>query len=79
MSDELLDVFRGVFKNPDLEITDDLTADDIKDWDSLRHISLINAVEEKFGIRFKNSELVRMRCIGDLRALVKIHEAAKNA
>jgi acyl carrier protein len=79
MSDELLGIFREVFCKTDLEINDDMTANELAGWDSLRHIKLINAVEQKFAIRFKNSELARIKCIADLRAVIKTHMDGKNA
>ena len=47
----LNEVFSDVF-DEDITVTDSTTADDIEDWDSLEHINLIVAVENKFGIKF---------------------------
>jgi acyl carrier protein len=35
-----------------VEITDDASTENIEQWDSLKHITLIVAVEETFGIEF---------------------------
>ena len=47
----LNEVFSDVF-DEEITVTDSTTADDIEDWDSLEHINLIVAVENKFGIKF---------------------------
>lgn len=46
------------------------TPADVKGWDSMNHVRFIIAVEERVGIQFRPREVVRMRCIGDLHALV---------
>lgn len=59
-------VFRRVFDDDELEISREMTADDVDGWDSLSHVTLITAVEAKFGIRFTQKELLTQRNIGDL-------------
>lgn len=41
-----------------------------ENWDSLRHIELILAVETAFGVTFDMSEMVSMQDLGDMRALL---------
>ena len=66
----LANVFRTVFKNPTLELSDTTTARDVPGWDSLAHISLISEIEGEFGIKFKLKELMNFENVGDLRRLV---------
>jgi acyl carrier protein len=72
--DEILssitDIMRDVFDVDDLNVALDTTADDVEDWDSLSHIRLIVAVERKFGIKFKNSEIESLKNVGELVNLV---------
>ena len=44
-------------------------------WDSLTHITFIVEVEKRFGIKFRNAEIARLQCIGDLKRLVDKHQA----
>ena len=39
-------------------------------WDSLSHIRILTAVEAEYGLRFRSVELIRLRNIGDLQALI---------
>jgi acyl carrier protein len=55
------DVFRDVFEDDTLELRDDMTAADIADWDSVRHIDLIIALEKALNIRFVTAEIGRMK------------------
>lgn len=65
-------VFQQVFNRPDLVVDHALTATQVEEWDSLNHISLIVALEEKFGFEFSTEELAGMQNVGDfLDVLVK--------
>ena len=72
---QLQAVFQEVFTD-DLELRDDLTADNVEGWDSLRHITLIYAIEDEFGIEFAQEEMVDMANVGELkrRIAAKLHE-----
>ena len=64
---EMLDeVFQDVFDDEDIHVTPETTADDIEDWDSLEHINLVVAVENKFGIKFNMSEVVQFKNVGEM-------------
>jgi acyl carrier protein len=59
-------VFQLVFEDDTIQITDEMTADDIDGWDSLSHVNLIVAVETQFNIRFSQKELLIFKNVGDL-------------
>lgn len=67
---KLTEVFRDVFDDEDLIITDSTTADDIEDWDSLEHISLIAAVEKAFKMRFTMKEVSGMKNVGEMISIL---------
>lgn len=69
--ERIQDVFRDVFDDPDLVITDATTAADVEEWDSLAHISLIFSVESEFGISFTDRELSGLSAVGDMRRVVE--------
>lgn len=58
-------VFRDVFDDPSISVSDATTADDIEDWDSLEHINLILALEEEFGMKFSMGEVTGMANVGE--------------
>jgi len=41
-------------------ITEDLLFKSLWDWDSLKHINLVTALEEEFGIEFTDEEIGEM-------------------
>jgi len=64
--DRLTTIFRRVFEDASIEVTPEMTANDVENWDSLSHLAMIMAVEKEFGIRFKLKELVSMKNVADL-------------
>jgi acyl carrier protein len=57
----LQEVFRDVFDEPDLEISDNMDSGSVANWDSLRHINMIIATEKALGIRLSTSEISRLK------------------
>lgn len=66
INNELTKVFREVFDDDTLVLSDEMTADDLDAWDSLSHVNLIIAVEIAFGIEFKHSEVQSFANVGEL-------------
>ena len=60
------EIFREELEQEDLVLTDETTADDVDDWDSLSHVQLVAAMEEAFGIEFKSREILSWDNVGDL-------------
>ena len=63
--EKLNEVFRDVFDDESIVVTDTTTADDIEDWDSLEHINLMASVEFEFGIKFSMGQVVTMKNVGE--------------
>ncbi len=71
IQDQAQQVFREVFENPSLIITEKTVAADIPEWDSLAHINLIIALEQSFGFQFTSEEVTSMANVGDLFRLLE--------
>ncbi len=63
---KLNEIFCDIFDDEMLIITDETTADDIEDWDSLEHINLVVACEKTFSIKFDISEISQMKNVGEM-------------
>jgi acyl carrier protein len=63
-------VFRDVFDDEAIQITEAMTAADIEDWDSLTHVQLISAVEKAFGVKFTVRESQTMKNVGEFIELI---------
>lgn len=66
----LTPIFRKVFNDESIEVTDNLTANDVAGWDSLSHMLLITEVENAFSIKFKLKDLNKMRNVGDMMDII---------
>ncbi len=71
INERLNQVFRDVFDDESITVNENTTSADIEDWDSLEHISLIGAVEEEFGFRFKMKEVSSMKNVGEMMNIIK--------
>ena len=68
--ERLNEVFRDVFDDESITETERTTAADIEDWDSLSHITLVSAVEDEFRMKFSMKEVVEMKNVGEMAAIV---------
>ena len=68
----LVEIFRTLFNNSELNLNDELVASDVPGWDSFNHINLIINIEEEFGVKFNNVEVGKMQNVGDLKKILAI-------
>ncbi len=68
--EKLNQVFREVFDDESITVDASTTADDIEDWDSLEHITLVAAIENLFQIKFKVAEVVRFKNVGEMADII---------
>lgn len=70
ITNRLTPVFRKVFGDDQLELTDELSALDVENWDSLTHMLLITEIENDFSIKFKLKDLNKMLNVGDMITII---------
>ena len=70
MQEKLEKVFKDVFNNT-VAFSDELKREDVKLWDSLRHVQLLIAIEGEFGVRFDGSDATKMNSISDIIEVIK--------
>jgi acyl carrier protein len=67
----LTPIFRDVFNDNTLVVTDKLNAADVATWDSLSNINMIVAVEKAFGVKFSIKDVRNLKNVGELLELIK--------
>ena len=70
ISDELKKVISYALKLDEFDLRDETIASQVPGWDSLNHVNVILAVEKHYNIRFKNTEILRLKNVGDLQRLI---------
>lgn len=68
--DQLTETIRKVFENDNIEIKEATTANDVDEWDSLAHISLIGEIERTFKVKFALGELMKLQNVGQMAELI---------
>ena len=68
--ERLQEIFRDIFDDETLIITEEMSANDIEDWDSLAQINLIIAIEKEFKVKFRLEEVSNLKNIGEMLELL---------
>lgn len=68
--ERLQEIFRDIFDDEELIIREDMSANDIEDWDSLAQINLIIAIEKEFKVKFNLEEVSNLKNIGEMLELL---------
>jgi acyl carrier protein len=74
-TDDIYKRLQGIFDNVFMEevrVTPQLSANDVDEWDSVTHVSLVLAIEEEFGLRFRVGEVESTKNLGDLVNLIAL-------
>ncbi|MDO4323066.1 MAG: phosphopantetheine-binding protein [Lachnospiraceae bacterium] len=64
------EIFWDVFDDESIVVTEETTAADIEDWDSLTHITLISEVEGEFGFTFAMKDVLGMKNVGEMLDII---------
>lgn len=70
---KMAEICKDVFEDNSLHVTESLTAMDVEKWDSLTHLSLINELEQTFGVVFTLDEVTESRDLGELLTVLMKH------
>ncbi len=73
--DQLLPIFQDVFDRDDIELTPELSAADVEEWDSLSNIRLFVAIEQAFGVHFSSDEITSLDNVGEMADLLRTKRA----
>ena len=67
---ELKETILAAINLEDWDIDEDTVASQVPGWDSLTHVTVIAAVEERFGVHFGMRDVLGLKKIGDLQRLI---------
>jgi acyl carrier protein len=67
MDEKLRAIFRDVFGISDADYNDKLSAQTLKAWDSVTHLSLLLALEQGFAVSFQPEEATAMTSVAAIK------------
>lgn len=71
MEEKVIQVISQVMGVPAAELNEDSSPDTIAEWDSLKHMNLVLALEEELGVQFSDSQIIEMNSVGLILEILK--------
>ncbi|HVM94515.1 MAG TPA: acyl carrier protein [Terriglobales bacterium] len=68
--DEVRNMASDIFGVPAAALTADSSPDSVEPWDSVQHLNLVLAIEEKFGVQLDPEEIEQMKTLGATAKLI---------
>jgi acyl carrier protein len=76
--DQVRSIASDIFGIPADKVTAESSPETIENWDSMQHLNLVLAIEEKFAVQLEPEDIEQMKNIGAVAALVeKLQSAAR--
>ena len=76
--EQVRNIASDIFGIPVEKITAESSPETIENWDSMQHLNLVLAIEEKFGVQLDPEDIEQMKNIGAVATLVeKLQSAAR--
>jgi acyl carrier protein len=76
--EQVRSIASDIFGIPADRITAESSPETVENWDSMQHLNLVLAIEEKFGVQLDPEDIEKMKNIGAVAALVeKLQSAAR--
>ena len=69
--DQVRNIASDIFGVPANKITAESSPETIENWDSMQHLNLVLAVEEKFGVQLAPEDIEQMKNVGAIATLVE--------
>ena len=61
--EKVADILRDVLDVPELPVTEDMTMEDVEDWDSVAQMTIMSALESEFKIELSLAKIVAMTSV----------------
>lgn len=68
IDDVILEVFNGIFHDNYDSL--DISRDQLREWDSMKHAEIIIKIQKKLNIRLKAQDIGKIRNLRDLKEII---------
>ena len=72
MKYKVFEIVSQVMEAPIEKLDEQSSCDTVVKWDSLRHMNLVLALEEEFGVQFSDEEIVEMVSVQLIIEILKV-------
>ena len=66
VQEKVIQVLINIFQVSPDKISTETTSDNVENWDSMNHINMILALEQEFGIRYDEEQVVSMLSVEEI-------------
>lgn len=73
---ELQSLLAEAFGAEESELDDAASPESVPGWDSLTHLNMTVALEERFGIALSMDDIMAMQNVGEIRRVLRTHGVA---
>ncbi|MBI5739134.1 MAG: acyl carrier protein [Nitrospirae bacterium] len=70
MEERIKKVLSAVFEIPADSVNDQSSPDTIQQWDSIKHMQMVIALEEEFGFQFTDEEIIELLNYSLIREII---------
>ena len=63
---KLQTVYRDILDDEKIVLTEETTAEDIEEWDSLTHVQIVAEIQKVFNVKFSAKEILLWENVGDI-------------
>jgi acyl carrier protein len=71
MKEQVIKIVSQMMNVPISEVKDDSSPDSLAEWDSLKHMGLILALEEEFRVEFSDTEIMSMLSVKEILEVLR--------
>jgi len=71
LKQKIISIMADIFELDAADIPDNASAGVVENWDSIRHMNLIVALEEEFDVRFNDTDIVDLITIPLIESIIK--------
>lgn len=68
---KLESIFKELFADENLQLSDETSPDDIPEWDSLTQVLLVEEVEKTFNIKIAMDDVFKIKTFGDFVQIIE--------
>ena len=71
MEDKIKEILATILEIDQSDVNNETNPDTVANWDSLRHMKLVFAIEEEYGVEFTDDQIIQLTDVGTILDCIK--------